>query len=202
MASTIDGIYGLSLVNGLVVTTIDNSTGTTIFSSSSGDINITASAGYKVNLSNTSISGPLVLSGSPGTAGQVATSQGAGLPPVWGAGPTAGTVTSFTFTNANGFVGSVANTTTTPNLTLSTSVSGLLYGSSNALTSATGSQVVAVIGSTPVQAANAIDNTAGWAVTPVGSKLVFSYNGGAALASLDSTGQFIVLGDVIANGTP
>lgn len=33
-----------------------------------------------------------------------------------------GTVTSFSFTNANGFSGNVTNPTTTPNLTLSTSV--------------------------------------------------------------------------------
>lgn len=46
-----------------------------------------------------------------------------------------GTVTEFTFTDANGFSGIVTNSTTTPNLTLTTSVSSgeVIYSSSSAL---------------------------------------------------------------------
>lgn len=50
------------------------------------------------------------------------------------AGPV-GTVTSFSFTDANGFDGTVTNPTTTPNLTLATSVGDnqVLYASGGAL---------------------------------------------------------------------
>jgi hypothetical protein len=49
--------------------------------------------------------------------------------------------------------------------------------------------------------ANAIANTGGWAVTPSGTKLYFSYNG-VNKGSLDSSGNFIVSGNVTAFGTP
>jgi hypothetical protein len=50
-------------------------------------------------------------------------------------------------------------------------------------------------------AANAIANTGGWAVTPSGTKLYFSYNG-VNVASLDSSGNFIAKANVTAYGTP
>lgn len=48
-----------------------------------------------------------------------------------------GTVTTFSFTPANGFAGSVANATSTPALTLSTSVTGVLKGNGTAISAAT-----------------------------------------------------------------
>ena len=56
-----------------------------------------------------------------GTAGQVLKSNGAGNAPSFQNGGT-GTVTSFSFTDDNGFVGVVTNPTTTPDLTVSTDV--------------------------------------------------------------------------------
>lgn len=52
-----------------------------------------------------------------------------------GALPT-GTVTSASVVSANGFGGSVATATTTPAITLTTSISGMLKGSASALTAA------------------------------------------------------------------
>lgn len=49
--------------------------------------------------------------------------------------------------------------------------------------------------------ATAIANVGGWAVTPTGTKLFFSYNG-VNKGSLDSSGNFIVTGNVTAYGTP
>jgi hypothetical protein len=57
-----------------------------------------------------------------------------------------------------------------------------------------GSQLTAV-------AAVNITNGGGWSVTPSGSKLYFNFNG-VNLGSLDSSGNFIVLGNVSAFGTP
>jgi hypothetical protein len=48
-----------------------------------------------------------------------------------------GTVTSVSVVSANGFAGTVANPTTTPALTLTTSISGVLYGNGTAIAAAT-----------------------------------------------------------------
>lgn len=49
--------------------------------------------------------------------------------------------------------------------------------------------------------AGSIANAGGWNVTPSGTKLYFNYNG-TNVASLDSSGNLITLGDVSAGGTP
>ena len=57
-------------------------------------------------------------------------------------------------------------------------LTGVAYGNgTSAFTAATAAQVVSTISTTPVANANAIANTGGWAVTPSGSKLYFSYAG-------------------------
>ncbi len=48
-----------------------------------------------------------------------------------------GTVTSVSVVSANGFAGTVATSTTTPAITLTTSITGLLYGNGTALAAAT-----------------------------------------------------------------
>jgi len=52
-----------------------------------------------------------------------------------------GTVTSVSVASANGFAGTVANPTTTPALTLSTTVTGILYGNGTAVSAATAAQI-------------------------------------------------------------
>jgi hypothetical protein len=51
--------------------------------------------------------------------------------------PTNGTVTTASVVSANGFTGSVANATSTPAITLSTSITGILKGNGTAINSAT-----------------------------------------------------------------
>jgi hypothetical protein len=81
-------------------------------------------------------------------------------------------------------------------------LTGVVYGNgTSAFTAATAAQVVSTISATPVANANAIANTGGWAVTPSASKLYFSY-AGTNVASLDSSGNLIVLGNVTAYDTP
>ena len=55
-----------------------------------------------------------------------------------------GSVTTISVVSANGFGGTVANPTTTPAVTLTTSISGLLKGSAGALAAATGSDFPAL----------------------------------------------------------
>jgi hypothetical protein len=72
---------------------------------------------------------------SAGTTGQVLTSQGAAAP-IW-TSAAAGSVTSVSVNTANGLAGTVTNPTTTPALTLSTTVTGIAKGNGTALSAAT-----------------------------------------------------------------
>jgi len=49
--------------------------------------------------------------------------------------------------------------------------------------------------------ATSITNPGGWNVTPTGTKLFFNYNG-TNVGSLDSSGNFVVIGNVTAYGAP
>ncbi len=78
--------------------------------------------------------GPALAVSAAGTTGQVLTSSGAGTP-TW-ATPTTGTVTSVSVATANGLAGAVATATTTPAITLSTTITGLLKGNGTAISAA------------------------------------------------------------------
>jgi hypothetical protein len=57
-------------------------------------------------------------------------------PPSGGGGGGSGTVTNASVVSANGFAGTVANSTTTPAITLSTSITGILKGNGTAISAA------------------------------------------------------------------
>ena len=59
------------------------------------------------------------------------------VPASAGGGGGSGTVTSVSVTSANGLAGTVADDTTTPNITLSTTITGLLKGNGTAISAAT-----------------------------------------------------------------
>ena len=104
-----------------------------------------------------------------------------------------------------------AGTTTGTSLSITTDTSGAMVlqtSGANAI-SISSSQVVSLANplATPqggtgntTGAATAIANTGGWAVTPTGTKLYFSYNG-TNVASMDSSGNLIVRGNITANST-
>ena len=79
--------------------------------------------------------GPALAVSAAGTLGQVLTSGGAGAP-TW-ATDGGGTVTSVSVVSANGLAGTVATATTTPAITLSTTITGLLKGNGTAISAAT-----------------------------------------------------------------
>jgi len=79
--------------------------------------------------------GPALAVSAAGTLGQVLTSAGAGTP-TWAAAAT-GTVTTVSVVSANGLAGTVATATTTPAITLSTTITGLLKGNGTAISAAT-----------------------------------------------------------------
>ena len=78
--------------------------------------------------------GPALAVSAAGTVGQVLTSGGAGAP-TW-ATDGGGTVTSVSVVSANGLAGTVATATTTPAITLSTTITGLLKGNGTAISAA------------------------------------------------------------------
>ncbi len=67
-----------------------------------------------------------------GTTGQLLTATTSNAPS-WVAPATNGTVTTVSVVSANGFAGSVANATTTPAITLTTSITGTLQGNGTAI---------------------------------------------------------------------
>jgi hypothetical protein len=70
-----------------------------------------------------------------GTTGQVLTAT-TGSAPTWAAPAYTGTVTSVSVVSANGFAGTVATATTTPAITLTTTITGLLKGNGTAISAA------------------------------------------------------------------
>jgi hypothetical protein len=70
-----------------------------------------------------------------GTTGQVLTAT-TGSAPTWAASATSGTVTSVSVVSANGFAGTVATATSTPAITLTTTITGVLKGNGTAISAA------------------------------------------------------------------
>jgi hypothetical protein len=77
-----------------------------------------------------------VAYGVGSTSGYVWQSTGVGNLGNWVASSN-GTVTTTSVASANGFAGTVANPTTTPNITISTTITGLLKGNGTAISAAT-----------------------------------------------------------------
>lgn len=126
-----------------------------------------------------------------GTTGQVLTAVTGGAP-VWAAPATSGTVTSVSVVSANGFAGTVATSTTTPAITLTTTVTGLLKGNGTAISAATsGTDYAPATSGTSILYGN---GSGGFSNVTVGTGLTFS--GGtlsaATSAPITKTADFTV----------
>jgi len=145
-----------------------------------------------------------------GTAGQVLTV--AGGVPTWAAagGGGAGTVTSVSVVSANGLAGSVATATTTPAITLTTSITGILKGNGTAISAATsgtdyslgtsalatgivksttttGALTIAIAGDFPTLNQNTSGTAAGLSAT------LATGSGGTGLSSVGTAGQVLTI---------
>jgi hypothetical protein len=93
---------------------------------------------YMPVLGGTTSTGALQsVSTSGAVVGYVLTYTGASSSPTWQAtGSGSGSVTSVSVTTANGFAGTVATPTTTPAISISTTVTGILYGNGTSVAAA------------------------------------------------------------------
>jgi hypothetical protein len=103
--------------------------GTALLKAGSGGALANAAAG-------TDYQAPITLT-TTGTSGASTFVGGTLNIPNYAAGAGTGTVTSASVVSANGFAGTVASATTTPAITITTSVSGLLKGNGSAVSAAT-----------------------------------------------------------------
>jgi hypothetical protein len=103
--------------------------GTALLKAGSGGALANASAG-------TDYQGPISLT-TNGTSGAATFAANVLNIPNYAAGAGTGTVTTVSVVGANGFAGTVATPTTTPAITLTTSITGMLKGSGGALALAT-----------------------------------------------------------------
>jgi len=114
-----------------------------------------------------------------------------------GGGGGTGTVTSVSVVTANGLAGSVANPTTTPSITLSTTVTGILKGNGTAISAATpGTDYITSTAGTASWSQNSVTSsfvTASNVYGPYGSNSVIS-------ASYTATSSFATSASYAANG--
>lgn len=109
---------------------------------------------------NTASSTTFTLPGVDGTSGQFLSTDGSGNLTFTSSGGGTGTVTTVSVVSANGLAGTVATATTTPAITLSTSITGVLKGNGTAISAATaGTDYVAPGTATTFTAAQTFNST-------------------------------------------
>ncbi len=130
---TVTSVSGTGTVNGITLTGTVTSSGSLTLGGTLSGVSLT-----------TQVSGTLpVANGGTGTstpslvAGTNVTISGTWPNQTVNATTSGGTVTTVSIVSANGFAGTVANPSSTPAITLTTSISGMLKGSASALAAAT-----------------------------------------------------------------
>lgn len=132
----------------------------------------------------------LALLAAPG----LAAAQGVGLGQI-NASSTAGTVGTVSVTTTNGLAGSVANPTTSPAISLSTTVTGLLKGDGTAISAASaGADYVVPDGALGTPSSGTLTNTTGFPVANLSGTTLPSGVTASSLTSLGTLSSLAVTG--------
>lgn len=160
--------------------------GTAILKAGSGGALVSAAAG-------TDYQAPITLT-TTGTSGASTLVGNTLNVPNYAAGAGSGTVTSVSVVSANGFAGSVATATTTPAITLSTSVTGLLKGN--------GTNISAASSSTDYQVPITLTTTGstGAATFAAGTLNIPNYSAAGTVTSI-TAGTGLTGGTITSSGT-
>ena len=118
------------------------------------------------------------------------------------AGSGSGTVTSVSVVSANGFAGTVATSTSTPAITLTTSITGLLKGNGTAISAATaGTDYLVPSGSANISTSGTIASSNTTASTSSTTGAITSAGGLGVAADLYVGGNTVITGNLTVNGT-
>ena len=132
---------------------------------------------------NTSSNTTFTLPGTDGTTGQALVTDGSGSLSFSSVG--SGTVTTGSVVSANGLAGSVANASTTPAITLSTSITGVLKGNGTAISAATaGTDYVAPGGALGTPSSGTLSSCTVDGTNSVGFRTAPQTSGGASSYTL------------------
>jgi hypothetical protein len=177
------------------VTSVDVSGGTTGLTTSGGPITtsgtITLAGILAVANGGTGTATPGLVAGTNVTITGTWPNQ-----TINASGGGSGTVTTVSVVSANGLAGTVANATTTPAITLSTTITGILKGNGTAISAATSG--------TDYQAPITLTTTGtSGAATFVGNTLnIPQYSGGGGSGTVTSVGQTFTGGLISVGGSP
>jgi hypothetical protein len=132
---TVTSVGGTGTVNGITLTGTVTSTGNLTLGGTLSGVSLTTQVSGTLPVANggTGTTTPALVAGTNVTItgtwpNQTINASGGGG---------SGTVTTVSVVGANGFAGTVANATTTPAITLTTSITGLLKGNGTAISAAT-----------------------------------------------------------------
>jgi len=118
------------------------------------------------------------------TAGSgITITNGAGSITITGTG---GTVTSVSVVSANGFAGTVANSTTTPAITLTTTITGILKGNGTAISAAVSGTDYAPATSGTITTSAPVTKTADFSVASTDTWLINNKTGSTCTVTLPS----------------
>jgi hypothetical protein len=132
---------------------------------------------------NTSSNTTFTLPGTDGTTGQALVTDGSGSLSFSSVG--SGTVTTVSVVSANGLAGSVANASSTPAITLSTSITGVLKGNGTAISAATaGTDYVAPGGALGTPSSGTLSSCTVDGTNSVGFRTAPQTSGGASSYTL------------------